>query len=137
MISLPINVSLNCRQREILTGLDFLLRCGLLNLTLIIWCKFFLSIFLHDFLHSTLGYCCSVDWMINIACQLCFSILALLIEWFTCLISFRSFNRFDFPPIFHREEDTNPDEIRVSIIFMSDEPLCWWMFFSHFWGINC
>ncbi|XP_028100597.1 protein PLASTID TRANSCRIPTIONALLY ACTIVE 10-like [Camellia sinensis] len=22
------------------------------------------------------------------------------------------FNRFDFPPIFHRDEDTNPDEIR-------------------------
>lgn len=45
VISLPINVSLFCRQREILTGLDFLLRCGLLNLTLIIWCKFFLHFF--------------------------------------------------------------------------------------------
>ncbi|PNX81263.1 RNA binding protein PDE312, partial [Trifolium pratense] len=22
------------------------------------------------------------------------------------------FNRFEFPPIFHREEDTNPDELR-------------------------
>lgn len=25
------------------------------------------------------------------------------------------FNRFDFPPIFHREEDTNPEELWVSI----------------------
>lgn len=25
-----------------------------------------------------------------------------------------SFNKFDYPPIFHRDEDTNPDELRVS-----------------------
>lgn len=26
---------------------------------------------------------------------------------------FCSFNRFEFPPIFHRDEDTNLDELRV------------------------
>lgn len=28
------------------------------------------------------------------------------------------FNTFDFAPIFHRDEDTNPDELRVSAIYL-------------------
>lgn len=42
-----------------------------------------------------------------------------------------SFNRFDFPPIFHRKEDTNPEQLWVRINFyFCDSVFCCLVMFN-------
>lgn len=53
----------------------------------------------------TRSSCCCLSLLLLI-CSSLFSAI--------CILTSR-FNRFDFPPIFHRDEDTNPDELLVCI----------------------